>query len=71
MLITIGIILWFIIGFFTYIWLAKLENITYFSWDDFLFTTLFGLISFCILAIVTIIDIFPVLMEKLLNKLNK
>ena len=71
MFIIIGIILWLIIGFCTYLWSAKNSYQTNFEWSDFLFTTCLGLISFIILAIYIFIHKFPDFMEDLLRKINE
>lgn len=71
MFIILGILLWLIIGFCTYIWCIKLTNTTYFSWGEFLVVTCCGLLSFIIMFIVWIFGNFNDFMESLIKKINK
>ena len=69
--IIIGILLWLIMGFCAYILDAKVSYKTYFTWGDFLFTTVLGLISFIAMIMAIFISKFPNFMETLLKKINK
>lgn len=71
MFIFLGILLWIIIGFCTYLWNAKITYTTCFSWYDFLFTIGLGLISFIVFVIYTFVHNFPKFMENLMKKINK
>ena len=69
--VIIGIILWVLIGFCTYLWTVKITHITCFYWYDFLISISLGLIGLIIILICLFISNFKNFMEKLIKKINK